>query len=91
MIFLLIISVALLAYANGANDSFKGVKSLYGSKTCGYRTAFTWATASTALGSISAIFLAGILLKNFSGEGSLTPHLLSIHMKASLIKLGKLA
>lgn len=69
MIYLLIISVALLAYANGANDNFKGVTSLYGSKTCGYRTAITWATVSTALGSIAAIFLAGILLKNFSGKG----------------------
>lgn len=69
MIFLLITSVALLAYANGANDNFKGVTSLYGSKTCGYRTAITWATVSTALGSIAAIFLAGILLKNFSGKG----------------------
>ncbi len=41
MIALLIVAVVLLAYANGANDNFKGVTSLYGSKTCSYRTAIT--------------------------------------------------
>lgn len=69
MILILALTVAFLAYANGANDNFKGVTSLYGSKTCGYRTAITWATVTTVLGSIAAIFLAGTLLKNFSGKG----------------------
>ncbi|MDP3851706.1 MAG: inorganic phosphate transporter [Luteolibacter sp.] len=69
MIALLIVGVVLLAYANGANDNFKGVTSLYGSKTCSYRTAITWATVTTAAGSIAALFLASVLLKNFSGKG----------------------
>jgi len=69
MIALLIFAVALLSYANGANDNFKGVTSLYGSKTCGYRTAITWATVTTAAGSVAALFLASALLKNFSGKG----------------------
>ena len=34
----LFIAVCFLAYSNGANDNFKGVASLYGSRTCGYRT-----------------------------------------------------
>jgi inorganic phosphate transporter, PiT family len=64
-----ILAVGLLAYANGANDNFKGVATLYGSKTCSYRTALGWGTLMTCLGGIAAIFLATTLLKNFSGKG----------------------
>jgi len=74
---LLFLAVAFLAYANGANDNFKGVASLYGSRTCGYRTALLWATITTAAGSIAALFLASALLKNFSGKG-LVPDALTI-------------
>src|SRR5947208_9297179 len=68
-IHLLFLAVVFLAYANGANDNFKGVASLFGSRTCGYRTAIGWATLTTAAGSIAAIFLAQSLLKKFSGKG----------------------
>lgn len=60
---------ALLAYANGANDNFKGVATLFGSGTASYRRALLWATASTALGSVAALFLAQGLLEAFSGKG----------------------
>lgn len=73
---LLFFTVALLAYANGANDNFKGVASLYGSRTCSYRTALSWATIATLAGSIAAVFLASALLKNFSGKG-LVPDVLT--------------
>jgi phosphate/sulfate permease len=33
-----------LAYANGANDNFKGVATLYGSGTTSYKRALLWAT-----------------------------------------------
>jgi len=69
MIALLLIAVAFLAYSNGANDNFKGVASLFGSRTCGYRTAIGWATVATFLGSLAALFLAQVLLKKFSGKG----------------------
>lgn len=69
LITFLFIAACLLAYSNGANDNFKGVASLYGSRTCGYRTALTWATAATFAGSIAAVFVAGALLKKFSGKG----------------------
>lgn len=59
----------LLAYANGANDNFKGVATLYGSATTSYRTALAWATATTFLGSLTALIMAGELLKAFSGKG----------------------
>jgi len=66
---LLIIAVAFLAYSNGANDNFKGVASLFGSRTATYRTALSWATITTFAGSVCSIFLAQSLLKTFSGKG----------------------
>src|SRR6266404_7641949 len=69
MTILLLLAVCFLAYSNGANDNFKGVASLFGSKTTDYRTAIGWATVSTFAGSVAAIFLAQSLLKKFSGKG----------------------
>jgi inorganic phosphate transporter, PiT family len=66
---LVLLAVCLLAYANGANDNFKGVASLFGSRTCGYRPAITWATAATLAGSITALYVAQALLRRFSGAG----------------------
>lgn len=65
----LLLAVAFLAYSNGANDNFKGVASLFGSRTTGYRTALTWATVTTFAGSLLSVFLAQSLLKTFSGKG----------------------
>ena len=69
MILLLFLATCFLAYSNGANDNFKGVASLFGSRTTNYRTAITWATLTTGAGSMAAIFLAQGLLKRFSGKG----------------------
>jgi len=69
MFALLFIATCFLAYSNGANDNFKGVASLFGSRTCSYRTAITWATITTFAGSIMSIFLAQTLLQRFSGKG----------------------
>jgi len=69
MITLLVLAACFLAYSNGANDNFKGVASLFGSKTTNYRTAIGWATITTGLGSVAAIFLSQSLLKRFSGKG----------------------
>ncbi|MGH8507594.1 MAG: inorganic phosphate transporter, partial [Gammaproteobacteria bacterium] len=52
---LLLLAVCFLAYSNGANDNFKGVASLFGSKTTSYRTAIGWATVTTFTGSVAAI------------------------------------
>ena len=65
----LLLAVLALAYANGANDNFKGVATLFGSGTADYRRALLWATLWTFVGSLAAVFLAGQLLKNFSGRG----------------------
>jgi PiT family inorganic phosphate transporter len=69
MLVLLFLAVLFLAYSNGANDNFKGVASLFGSRTCSYKTAISWATLTTCAGSVAAIFLAQSLLKQFSGKG----------------------
>ncbi|MEX0641406.1 MAG: inorganic phosphate transporter [Pirellulales bacterium] len=69
LIAILVTSGVLLAYANGANDNFKGVATLFGSGTADYRRSLAWATVTTLLGSLAAVMLAGQLLKNFSGKG----------------------
>ena len=70
MIFvLLLIAAAFVAFSNGANDNFKGVATIYGSGTAGYKVSITWATLTTLAGSIASIFLARELLKKFSGKG----------------------
>jgi inorganic phosphate transporter, PiT family len=66
---LLFLATCFVAYSNGANDNFKGVASLFGSRTCTYRTAIVWATVTTFAGSVAAIFLAETLLNKFSGKG----------------------
>lgn len=66
---IVIVSGLLLAYANGANDNFKGVATLFGSGTTDYRCALVWATVTTFAGSLAAVVLAGALLKNFTGTG----------------------
>jgi PiT family inorganic phosphate transporter len=58
-----------VAYANGANDNFKGVATLFGSGTTDYRKALWWATLTTFAGSIAALFLATKLIPIFQGEG----------------------
>lgn len=65
----LFITVCFLAYANGANDNFKGVATLFGSGTTNYRLALSWATLTTLAGSICALFLAQTLMVKFSGKG----------------------
>jgi len=58
-----------LSYANGANDNFKGVATLFGSDTTDYRRALLWGTVTTLAGSLFAVLLAGRLVQAFSGKG----------------------
>ncbi|MEO6595229.1 MAG: inorganic phosphate transporter, partial [Planctomycetota bacterium] len=82
LIALTILAVLALAYANGANDNFKGVATLYGSGTLSFRRALMVATVATLLGSAVSIVLAGELVKGFSGKG-LVPEAMT-HMPAFL-------
>ena len=77
LIAFIVLAVCFLAYSNGANDNSKGVASLFGSGTASYRTAISWATATTFAGSVAAIFLAEALVKTFSGKG-LVPDALTV-------------
>lgn len=65
----LLIVVAWLAFANGANDNYKGVATLYGSGATSYRTALSLATIATLGGSLLSIVLASGLVAAFSGSG----------------------
>lgn len=85
---LLFITACFLAYSNGANDNFKGVATLFGSRTTNYKKEIGWATITTALGSISAIFLAEELVKNFSGKGLVPNELILLPSFAIAIALG---
>lgn len=66
---LIILAALFVAYANGANDNFKGVATLFGSGTADYRKALAWATITTFVGSLTAFFFAAKLIKTFSGKG----------------------
>ncbi|MFQ5682910.1 MAG: anion permease [Candidatus Binatia bacterium] len=66
---LIIAATLFVAYANGANDNFKGVATLFGSGTADYRKALWWATVTTLAGSLSAFFLATRLIPIFQGKG----------------------
>jgi len=65
----LLLAAAVLAYANGANDNFKGVATLFGCGATKYRGALAWATLTTFAGSLASLVLAGSLVQRFSGKG----------------------
>src|SRR3989338_7449862 len=65
----IILATLFVAYTNGANDTFKGVATLFGSGTTDYRRALWWATLTTFAGSCAALVLSGGLVNAFSGKG----------------------
>ena len=71
------LAVLLVAYANGANDIFKGVATLYGGGVTNYRLALLWAVGTTLAGSLLAALLAESLIKTFSGSGLVPPSVLA--------------
>lgn len=88
ILILLFIAACFLAYSNGANDNFKGVATLFGSGTTNYKRAIAWATTTTFAGSVAAIFLAGTLVKNFSGKGLVPDALIQTPEFAISIAIG---
>lgn len=88
MLSILFVVACFLAYSNGANDNFKGVATLFGSGTTNYTKAISWATLTTFLGSVAAIFLASALVKNFSGKGLVPDELIQTPEFAISIALG---
>jgi len=84
----ILITGLTLAYANGANDNFKGVATLFGSGTPDRRRALLWATGTTLIGSLCAIWLAEELLKQFSGKGIVSDALASDPGFATAVAMG---
>jgi inorganic phosphate transporter, PiT family len=90
---LLIIGAMLfVAYANGANDNFKGVATLFGSGTTEYRKALWWATGTTLLGSLTALVLSAKLINTFQAKGLIPaalaasePFVVSVILGAAII------
>ena len=66
---LLFLSALFVAYANGANDNFKGVATLFGADTTTYRGAIVLATITTFAGALCSVYFAEALVHAFSGRG----------------------
>lgn len=58
-----------LSLANGANDNFKGVATLFGAGVLRYWPALALATVATLAGSLAALAAGAALVASFSGKG----------------------
>lgn len=85
---LIFVVTLFLAYANGANDNFKGVATLFGSGVTTFKKALRWATITTALGSLASLFLAQSLVKSFSGKGLIPDEYIHTPAFALAVALG---
>lgn len=90
MNFLLMMAVGLLGFANGANDNFKGVATLWGAGRTSYKRALAWATAFTLFGSLAAVWVATDLAAKFNGSNLIatevfthTPFLFAVALAAA--------
>ena len=86
--FFLMALVLFLAYANGANDNFKGVATLFGSGAASYRVALAWGTGATLAGSLTAIYVARGLIDAFSGKGLVLDELAAAPVFAAAVAFG---
>jgi PiT family inorganic phosphate transporter len=62
LVTVLFLTTLFVAYANGANDNFKGVATLFGSDAATYRSAIALATVSTFAGAVCSVYFAGALV-----------------------------
>lgn len=69
LIISLFLATLFLAYSHGANDNFKGVATLFGSRTISYQTAILWASFTTFTGALAAVFWASTLVPKFTAQG----------------------
>ena len=68
MLTLVILAVAALSYANGANDNSKGVATLVGFGSASPRQALLWAMLTTALGAAFSFAFAGGMIEAFKSK-----------------------
>ncbi len=88
MIMFAVLFGLFLAYANGANDNFKGVATLFGSGTTDYKRALAFGTAATFLGSLVALIAAHGLLAMFTGKGLVPDAVVAMKSFAIAVVLG---
>jgi len=62
------VAVGLLSLANGANDNFKGVATLWGAGRTSYKRALAWSTTFTFCGSLVALWWGSGLAAKFNGS-----------------------
>ena len=92
MTIILVIAAALfLAFANGANDNFKGFATVWGSATLDYRKALIIATIAALAGSLLSILLAHGLVKQFSGKGLVPDEIVALPSFALAVASGAAA
>lgn len=75
MIILLVLAVGVLSFANGSNDNFKGVATIWGAGRTSYGRAIFFGTLFTFLGSLAAVALSGAIAAKFNGSGLIAPNL----------------
>jgi PiT family inorganic phosphate transporter len=86
---LLVLGIALaLAFANGGNDQFKGVATLYGSGVTSYRKALLWATVTAAFGALGVFAFGGGLLAAFSGKGLVPDSVVALRSFSVAVGIG---
>lgn len=82
------LGVVLLSLANGANDNFKGMSTLWGGGVLSYRQGLVLANIATLSGGIAAFALGAGLLATFSGKGIVAPEILQNKQFAASFALG---
>lgn len=85
---ILVVGAVAVAAANGANDNFKGVATLFGSRSASYHTSLAWATATTLAGSLAAVFLGARLATAFTGGGLLPPAVVALPALLTAVGMG---
>lgn len=87
LIISLFLATLFLAYSNGANDNFKGVATLFGSRTTSYQTAILWGSFITFAGAVSSVLWAGKLVEKFTAQGifpDATANIPEIHLAVAI-------
>lgn len=83
-----IFAVILLSIANGANDNFKGMATVWGSDVLSYKRALIIANLATFAGGTMALLLGSALLETFSGKGIVSGEVLQNSTFALAFALG---
>jgi PiT family inorganic phosphate transporter len=91
IIALVVITALFLAFANGANDNFKGFATVWGSGTLNFRKALIIATIAAIAGSLVSVLLAHGLVKQFSGKGLVADEIVALPAFALAVGTGAAA